>query len=157
DVFTAPAILLIDNDPTNEHPLLAWQIRNNVRLHRAKLHVINSQEIKLHRQATTFTQIPAGSEGKLAAFLGGNDAASEALGSSKDSWIALRDKLRSEQSLIIIFGSEIRGNDIAGLGAFGSSIPGAKFACLGDYANSRGAADMRSEEHTSELQSLAYL
>src|SRR5437763_2525488 len=82
DIFTAPAILLIGNDPTNQHPLLAWQIRNNVRLHRAKLHVINSQEIKLHRQATTFTQIPAGSEGKLAAFLGGNDAASEALGSS---------------------------------------------------------------------------
>jgi NADH-quinone oxidoreductase chain G len=142
DVFTAPAILLIGNDPTNQHPLLAWQIRNNVRLHRAKLHVINSQELKLRRQATTFTQIPAGSEGKMAAFLGGNDAACEALGSSKESWVALRDKLRSEQNLVIIFGSEIRGSDIAGLVAFGSSIPGAKFVCLGDYANSRGAADM---------------
>src|SRR6202044_3952007 len=42
DVFTAPAILLIGNDPTDQHPLLAWQIRNNVRLHRAKLYVINS-------------------------------------------------------------------------------------------------------------------
>src|SRR6478609_319556 len=58
DVFTAPAILLIGNDPTNQHPLLAWQIRNNVRLHRAKLYVLNSQDIKLHRQATSFTQIP---------------------------------------------------------------------------------------------------
>ena len=36
DVFTAPAILLIGNDPTEQHPLLAWQIRNNVRLHRAQ-------------------------------------------------------------------------------------------------------------------------
>ena len=142
DVFTAPAILLIGNDPTNQHPLLAWQIRNNVRLHRAKLHVINSQDIKLRRQATSFTQIPQGSEGKLVAFLSGNDAATEALGSSKDSWITLRDKLRSEQNLVIIFGSEIRGNDVASLVAFGSSIPGAKFVCLGDYANSRGAADM---------------
>ena len=44
DVFTAPAILLIGNDPTNQHPLLAWQIRNNVRLHRARLYVINSQD-----------------------------------------------------------------------------------------------------------------
>ncbi len=43
DVFRAPAILLIGNDPTNQHPLLAWQIRNNVRLHRAKLHILNSQ------------------------------------------------------------------------------------------------------------------
>ncbi len=47
DVFNAPAILLIGNDPTEQHPLLAWQIRNNVRLHRAKLYVVNSQEIKL--------------------------------------------------------------------------------------------------------------
>src|SRR5205823_10246915 len=46
DVFTAPAILLIGNDPTNQHPLLAWQVRNNVRLHRARLHVINSQDIR---------------------------------------------------------------------------------------------------------------
>ena len=37
DVFNAPAILLIGNDPTEQHPLLAWQIRNNVRLHRARL------------------------------------------------------------------------------------------------------------------------
>ena len=47
DVFNAPAMLLIGNDPTEQHPLLAWQIRNNVRLHRAKLYVMNSREIKL--------------------------------------------------------------------------------------------------------------
>ena len=60
----------------------------------------------------------------------------------KDAWTALRDKLRGEQNLVIIFGSEIRGNDVAALAAFGSGIPGAKFVCLADYANSRGAADM---------------
>ena len=49
---TAPAILLIGNDPTEQHPLLAWQIRTNVRLHRAKLYVVNSAPIKLRRQAT---------------------------------------------------------------------------------------------------------
>ena len=74
DVFTAPAILLIGNDPTEQHPLLAWQIRNNVRLHRAQLYVVNSQPIKLRRQATSFAQIPAGAEGKVAAFLAGDDA-----------------------------------------------------------------------------------
>ena len=71
DVFNAPAILLIGNDPTEQHPLLAWQIRNNVRLHRARLYVVNSKPIKLRRQATSFTQIPAGAEGKVAAFLAG--------------------------------------------------------------------------------------
>jgi NADH-quinone oxidoreductase subunit G len=142
DVFSAPAILLIGNDPTEQHPLLAWQIRNNVRLHRAKLYVINSEPIKLRRQATSFMQIPAGAEAKVAAFLAGEDAVADSLGNTKDVWLGLRDKLRAEQNLVIIFGSEIRGMDIASLVSFGSAIPGAKLICLGDYANSRGAGDM---------------
>ena len=150
DVFTAPAILLIGNDPTEQHPLLAWQIRNNVRLHRARLYVINSQPIKLRRQAASFLQIPAGAEGKVAAFLAGDDAAADAIINSssakdhlsKDQWTTLRDTLRGEQNLVIVFGSEILGNDLSRVVTFGSGITGAKFACLADYANSRGAADM---------------
>ena len=145
DVYNAPAILLIGNDPTEQHPLLAWQIRNNVRLHNARLHVINSQVIKLHRQAATFTQIPSGAEASVAAFLAGKDSAADALISDKanrDTWTKLRSQLRAEQNLIIIFGSEIRGSSIASLVQFGSEIAGSKFLCLGDYANSRGAADM---------------
>jgi NADH-quinone oxidoreductase subunit G len=164
DVFKAPAILLIGNDPTEQHPLLAWQIRNNVRLHRAKLYVVNSEPIKLRRQATSFTQIPVGAEGKVASFLSGDDGAlgviaTEAGASrppaqdgpmgpsphgslTREAWIALREKLRGEQNLVIIFGSEIRGDDIASLVAWGSGITGAKFICLADYSNSRGAADM---------------
>jgi NADH-quinone oxidoreductase subunit G len=157
DVFTAPAILLIGNDPTEQHPLLAWQIRNNVRLHRAQLYVINSEPIKLHRQAAGFVQIPAGTEAKVASFLAGDDAALEAIAdgagsspgpdgrgrsSSHEQWNSLRDKLRGEANQVIIFGSEIRGSSIADLLKFGSGIAGAKFICLGDYSNSRGAADM---------------
>ncbi|MGA9545103.1 MAG: molybdopterin-dependent oxidoreductase [Candidatus Sulfotelmatobacter sp.] len=145
DVFTAPAVLLIGSDPTEQHPLLAWQIRSNVRLHRARFYLINSEPIKLRQQATSFAQIPAGSEGQVAAFLAGSDAAADSLvssSSSKDAWIALRDKLRGEQNLVIVFGSEVRGDDLASLVKFGSAIPGAKFVCLADYANSRGAADM---------------
>jgi NADH-quinone oxidoreductase subunit G len=145
DVFNAPAMLLIGNDPTNQHPLLAYQIRNNVRLHRAKLYVINSAEIKLKRQATNFTQIPKGAEGKLAAFLGGDDSAVDALiteTTNRDAWTTLRQTLGAEANLVIIFGSEIRGAHIAPLIKFGSAVAGAKVICLGDYANSRGAADM---------------
>src|SRR5580658_4943695 len=145
DVFNAPAILLIGNDPTEQHPLLAWQIRNNVRLHRARLYAINAKPIKLRRQATSFIQIPAGSEGRLASFLAGDDAAVDAIigeDTSRDVWIALREKLRGESSLVIIFGSEIRGADIASVVKFAASVQGAKIVCLSDYANSRGAADM---------------
>jgi NADH-quinone oxidoreductase subunit G len=156
DVYDARAILLIGNDPTEQHPLLAWQIRNNVRLHNAKLYVVNSSEIKLTRQATGFLRIPVGGEGRFAAFLAGDDSAVEGLGSGTASGVdagespatpqtnpnQLRGQLRGEQNLVIIFGAEIRGGDIAALVKFGSGISGAKFVCLADYANSRGAADM---------------
>src|SRR5580700_4967898 len=145
DVFNAPAILLIGNDPTEQHPLLAWQIRNNVRLHRARLYVINSQPIKLRRQAASFVQVPAGSEGQLAAFLAGDDTVVDTITgeeTNRDSWIALRDKLRGEPNLVTIFGSEIRGKDIGSVIKFASGVQGAKVVCLSDYANSRGAADM---------------
>ena len=53
-----------------------------------------------------------------------------------------REALRAEPSLLIIFGSEYRGRDIEALVNFGLGLPHARFACLGDYVNSRGAADM---------------
>jgi NADH-quinone oxidoreductase subunit G len=145
EVYNAPAILVIGNNPTEQHPLLAWQIRNNVRLRRSRLYLINSRTIKLGRQAAGFYQIPDGTEAKVAAFLAGDDSAADGIATektSRDAWIALRDKLRGEQNVIVIFGSEIRGNDIPALVKFGSAIPGAKFVCLADYANSRGASDM---------------
>jgi NADH-quinone oxidoreductase subunit G len=145
EVGSAPAILLIGNNPTDQHPLLAWQIRTNVRLRRARLYVVNSYPIKLRRQATAFMQIPAGAEGAVAAFLSGEDAALNDMEHEelpRERWTELRDKLRGEQGLVIIFGAEIQGGDIGWLAKFGAPVPGAKFVCLGDHANSRGAADM---------------
>jgi NADH-quinone oxidoreductase subunit G len=145
DVFSTPAILLIGNNPADQHPLLAWQIRNNVRLHRTRLYVVNSHPIKLRRQATNFAWIPQGSEAKAVAFLSGDDSAADALlrgETTRESLIRLREQLQSEQELVIIFGSELRSDDIGALIRLGSVIRGAKFICLGDYANSRGAADM---------------
>src|SRR5208283_607194 len=145
DVLTAPAILLIGNDPTNQHPLLAWQIRTNVRLRRAKLYVVNSTPIKLRRQATGFALVAAGAEAKAVAFLAGDDSLLDALvshGTSRDAWVALREKVRGEQNMVIAFGSELRGHDIEKLVSFASTLTGAKLICLGDYANSRGASEM---------------
>ena len=57
-------------------------------------------------------------------------------------WLDLREKLRGEKNLVIVFGSEIRGSDLFSLVKFGSGLSGTKFVGLADYANSRGAADM---------------
>jgi len=137
DVYNAPAILLIGNNPTDEHPLLAWQIRNNVRLHGARLYVVNSDEIKLRRQAASFLRIaPSGYSGFLS-FLAGQSGHSADL-----NWVGFRDKLRAEQNLIIIFGSELSGPEVTSLVKLASVISGVKLIALADYANSRGAADM---------------
>ena len=63
DVFNAPAILLIGNDPTEQHPLLAWQIRNNVRLHRAKLYVVNSRRSSSSDRQRVFCRFLRGLKG----------------------------------------------------------------------------------------------
>ncbi|MGC2112026.1 MAG: NADH-quinone oxidoreductase subunit NuoG [Candidatus Korobacteraceae bacterium] len=144
NVAQASAILLIGNDPTEQHPLLAWQIRSNVRLHRARLYVVNSSPIKLRRQAVEFAQIAPGSEGDFVQFLAGNDGAADAVATpslTRDALAALRDSLKKESGLVVIFGSELRGASVKTLVDFGLE-QGAKFICLGDYANSRGAADM---------------
>jgi NADH-quinone oxidoreductase chain G len=142
DVYNAPAILLIGNDPTDEHPLLAWQIRNNVRLHNAKLYVVNSAQIKLQRQAKESVQIEAGAYREFVAFLAEASSGGRGRTSPHKDWDALRTQLRGEQNLVIIFGSEIVNNEVHALADFAASVPGAKLICLADYSNSRGAADM---------------
>ena len=139
DTADAPAILLIGNDPTNQHPLLAVNIRNNVRLNGARVYIVNHNVIKLKRQAKSFAQIPANGYSDFLAYLGGNDGAGKSLGKDIS---ALRDALRKEDNLVIAFGSELRGNDIATLATMAASHKSAKLLALGDYANSRGAADM---------------
>ena len=55
----------------------------------------------------------------------------------------LREKLKAEPELVIIFDDSFKGDDIRKLVAFGESlgIP-VKYICLVDYSNSRGAIDM---------------
>jgi NADH-quinone oxidoreductase subunit G len=138
DFLTAPAILVLGNDPTNQHPALAWQIRSNVRLHGGRIYIANHEEIKLRRQAKAAVQIPHTSYASFVQYLAGKDDAMQ----SNDTTAAFRDAIRKEESLLIVFGSEYRGRDIQALVEFGLSLPNTKFACLGDYANSRGAADL---------------
>src|SRR5581483_7572625 len=132
EIGSSPAILLIGGDPTNEHPLLAWQIRTNVRLNRARLYIANTRSIKLERQAKAAQEIPAGGYKDLAAFLAGDSDFSKAV--------------QAEESLVVIFGEEFRGRMVEEIMAWGlkrgPNPDSVRFAYLGDYANSRGAADM---------------
>jgi NADH-quinone oxidoreductase subunit G len=141
EVSGAPAILLIGSDPTEQHPLLAWQIRNAVRLRNARLYVVNANPIKLTRQAVQVAKIASATEPDFVSFLAGNDAAAAKLGVAGDALGKLREALAAEANLLIIFGPELRGAAIEALVAYGAP-KGAKFIGLADYANSRGAADM---------------
>jgi NADH-quinone oxidoreductase subunit G len=56
---------------------------------------------------------------------------------------AFAEALKKESDTIIIFGDEIQGGAVGNLVRWGLTLPGrTRFVALGDYANSRGAADM---------------
>ena len=144
EIAGATSILLIGNDPTHQHPLIAYQIRQAVGHHDAHLYLLNSQEIKLQRQAKQSVTLPAGGEAEAIRLLAGNPSgASDGLAANAGALTALAENLRKESGTIIIFGDEIRGKDVAYLVKWGLTLPGrTRFIALGDYANSRGAADM---------------
>jgi NADH-quinone oxidoreductase subunit G len=133
-VATAQAILLIGGNPTEEHPLLAWNLRTNVRLNNARLYVANAKPIKLERQAKAVLRLPQDGYSALAAYLGGSDSD---LGNP-----AFREAVLAEESLLVIIGQEYRGAQLEALVQWGLQRDNVHFAFLGDHANSRGAADM---------------
>jgi NADH-quinone oxidoreductase subunit G len=142
DTLTARAILLVGGDPTNQSPATAWNLRSNIRINGAKLYVVNHDEIKLRRQAKAFVRLQPFGYGALASFLAGDDAAGPGAVQDTEALGQFRETLHGAEGLLILIGSELRGNDLKRLIEFGLAIPGAKFALLSDYVNSRGAADM---------------
>jgi len=134
DIAAVPAILLIGGNPTDEHPLLAWNLRTNVRLNRARLYVANTRSIKLERQAKASLRLPANGYTEFAAYLAGSDATINNA--------AFREAILAEESLVVIFGQEYRAGAVETLVAWGFERGNVRFAYLGDHANSRGAADM---------------
>jgi NADH-quinone oxidoreductase subunit G len=142
DTLTAKHILLAGGDPTNQAPATAWNLRTAVRLNGAKLYIANTAEIKLRRQAKAFLQVAEFGYGALAAYLAGGDSSADAVTADASALTTFRDTVKSAESLLVLIGSELRGAELKRLIDFGLTLPGAKFALLADYANSRGAADM---------------
>jgi NADH-quinone oxidoreductase subunit G len=124
DLYQTKAILILGADLALEHPLLSFQIRANYRHHQAHVYALTPRPVREDKYA----------------------AASVRAGAPDDYFAAiesLREKLRAEPGLVILFDDSVRGGDVRKLVDAGESlgIP-VKYICLLDYSNSRGAADM---------------
>ena len=117
DLYERKAVLVLGADLALEHPLLSYQVRANYRHHQAHVYVVTPQPVREDKYA--------------AAIVRGGD------------YPSLREKLKAEPELVIVFDDSIKGDDIRKLVDFGESlgIP-VKYICLVDYSNSRGAVDM---------------
>jgi NADH-quinone oxidoreductase subunit G len=160
---TARAMLLVGGDLTHEHPFLAWNVRWGYRLSKSRVYILNSRAIKLSRQAFRTAVVPAGKMGDALRFLNGEGDAVPAglagvgpasvkrwpqtpVSTPEDIQETLQDfraRLRQEEDVVIVFSADVHGELVDQLVEFGSTLPGTtRYICLGDRANSRGAADM---------------
>ena len=140
-LYQSKAVLVIGNDPTNQNPLAAWQMRSGIRHFGTKLFIINSDEIKLQRKARQFIRVAAGHEGTAVRWLahGEGNLGPEMV----EQLTSMKAALEAESDIAIVFGEELSGAAITQLVNFGSKLTGkTRYMALGDYANSRGAADM---------------
>jgi NADH-quinone oxidoreductase subunit G len=134
-------ILVIGNDPTNQNPLVAWQIRKAIRLHGAELFIINAHDIKLNRKATQSVKIAVGQEHAVLNYLAHEQG--QLASPLVEQLVQLKAALEALPDVAIVFGSELTGAAIATVVAFGSKLQGkVRYMALGDYSNSRGAADL---------------
>jgi NADH-quinone oxidoreductase subunit G len=141
DLYEADAVLLVGHDPTEQSPLVAWQIRSSIRHRGARLYIVNSKSIKLLRKARGFAEVPGGREATAVRWLAGGEAQLDA--GTIERLSSLKAALEQEQNVVVVFGAELTGEGIRDVVKFGSSLPGkTRYMALGDYSNSRGAADM---------------
>lgn len=123
DIYECKAILIVASDLSQEQPFLAWQVRANVRHHDAHIYTVTPGPVREGKVAVKSVISPEGQE------LQGAES--------------LREQLKSESELVILFGAAVKGDAVRQLVAFGDSlgIP-VKYVALVDYSNSRGALDM---------------
>jgi len=141
ELYRSKAVLVIGNDPSNQNPLVGWQIRSGIRHNGAKLYLLNADEVKLQRKATQSVILGSTKEAAAVHWLAtGEGNLSQELAGKLG---ALKSALEAEGELAIVFGSSVSGAAIGDLVSFASKLNGKiRFMVLGDYANSRGAADM---------------
>jgi NADH-quinone oxidoreductase subunit G len=123
DLYSAKAILVVGSDLSQQHPFLAYQARANFRHHAAHIYAVTAGPVREDQQAVASVRVAKGGE------IAGVES--------------LRDKLKAEPELVIVFGDAIQGEAVRKLVDFGNSLGApVKYVCLVDYSNSRGAFDM---------------
>ncbi len=123
DLYTAKAVLIVGADLSQQHPLLANQIRANVRHHGARVYNVTVGPVREDKLAAASLRVQKGGEVPAAE--------------------SLRASLKAEPNLVILFGDAVQGDALRKLIAFGDSLGlPVKYVCLLDYSNSRGAFDM---------------
>lgn len=123
DLYEKKAVLVIGADLAFEQPFLSFQIRANYRHHQARVYAVTTGPVREDRYAAASLRVSAGGE--------------------LDAVESLRDRLKAEPELVIVFGDAIKGPAVRRLVDFGESlgIP-VQYVCLVDDSNSRGALDM---------------
>jgi len=123
DLYNARAVLVIGSDLSQQHPLLAWQVRANWRHHASHTYVVAPGPVREDQFASRSVRVQEG---------GMVDAAT-----------GLKSELERESDLVIVFGDYVQGAEVRRLVEFGDSLGiRVKYVCLLDYSNSRGAVDM---------------
>jgi NADH-quinone oxidoreductase subunit G len=141
ELASAPAFLLIGNDASEQNPLVAWQIRSAIRHCGSRLYVLDTHRSKLRGKAKMHLDVAPGQEAVVVALLAGWAGVPAAVDVGP-----FRDALSAENDLVVLFGAVLQGSALAHFEGF-AKIRAAegkrtRFVALGDYANSRGAADM---------------
>ena len=123
DLYEKKAVLVIGADLALEQPFLSFQIRANYRHHQARVYVVTAAPVREDQYAAASVRVAEGGE--------------------LDAVESLRDRLKAEPELVVVFGDAIKGEAVRRLVDFGESlgIP-VQYCCLVDYSNSRGAVDM---------------
>ncbi len=142
DLYERKAVLVLGADLSTEHPLLSFQVRANSRHHQAHVYAVSSGTVREDKYAVASIRVGAAAEASNPARFAhpqGKASAADYLAALEQ----LRDKLKAEPELVIVFDDSFKGNDVHKLVEFGESlgIP-VKYVALVDYANSRGAIDM---------------
>jgi NADH-quinone oxidoreductase subunit G len=123
DFYTTRAALVVGSDLSQQHPLIAYQLRANFRHHQARVYTVTEGPVRERKYAVKSLIAPPAQQ--------------------LDMLESIRGDLAKETELVIVFGDTVTGDGVRRLIAFGDSlgIP-VKYVCLVDYSNSRGAADM---------------
>ena len=126
DLYRKKAVLVLGGDLALEHPLLSFQVRANYRHHQARIYVVTPKPVREDKYSAASIRVAG-------------ESAADYFGALE----GLRDKLKTEPELVILFDDSFKGAEVGKLVDFAESlgIP-VQFVCLVDYANSRGAVDM---------------